>query len=75
MTQCVYCKKEFIKKSYQQRFCCPRCKQRYWDKVKPNRHKDPYYYDRYNAGRDYGNYKEECVSIFDDAEYQGEDHE
>lgn len=82
--KCKYCGKLFEKKSYQQKFCCPRCKQKYWDKVKPDRHKDPLYYDKYNEkhGRyffyDYDKYDDYndnddwgIYSFYDDPYYQG----
>lgn len=46
--KCKHCNKEFEKKSYQQKFCCNNCKEAYWNKRKPNRHKDKDYYRSYN---------------------------
>lgn len=39
---CKHCGKEFAKKSYQQVFCCPECKNAYWNK-KGDRHRKGYY--------------------------------
>lgn len=55
--KCKNCGKTFEKKTYQQKFCCPRCKQKYWDRVRPDRHKDPLYYEKYNE--EHGRYYEE----------------
>ena len=39
-TRCIHCGKEFEKKSYQQKFCCKTCKEKYWKK---ERHSNGYY--------------------------------
>ena len=39
---CPICGKEFVKKSYQQAFCCTQCKDTYWNNKK-DRHKKGYY--------------------------------
>lgn len=44
---CANCGNPYRKKSYQQVFCGPQCKERYWNE-KGDRHKDPNYYDKYN---------------------------
>ncbi len=44
---CAVCGKTFIKKQYSQAFCCPHCKDTYWN-AKGDRHSDPDYYRRYN---------------------------
>jgi hypothetical protein len=44
--KCLHCGKSFIKKSYQQKFCCNDCKVSYWNK-KGDRHKKGYYH-KYN---------------------------
>lgn len=44
---CPICKETFVKKSYQQAFCCGTCKDKYWNDKK-DRHKDPDYYRKYN---------------------------
>lgn len=68
--KCKNCGKHFEKKSYQQKFCCPRCKQKYWDRVKPDRHKDPFYYEKYNEVHGRSNDWGIC-SINDDPYYHG----
>ena len=45
--KCPTCGKTFIKKSYQQVFCCNDCKVAFWN-TKPDRHKKGYYH-KYNA--------------------------
>lgn len=45
---CPMCGKEFIKNSYQQVFCGVGCKEKYWNKKRSNRHRDPDYHRRYN---------------------------
>lgn len=44
--KCACCGKEFVKKQYQQAFCCGRCKDRFWNGM-GDRHK-PNYYRKYN---------------------------
>lgn len=44
---CACCGKEFVKRQWQQAFCCPKCKQVFWDR-KGDRHKDPDYYTEYD---------------------------
>ena len=53
---CPVCGKHFIKKSYQQAFCCGECKNRYWNQKRTDngyfrRYRDDYesplYYDDY----------------------------
>lgn len=44
---CPVCKTKFIKKHYQQTFCCSDCKNKYWND-KGDRHKDPEYHNKYN---------------------------
>lgn len=46
--ECAYCGTSFVKRQWQQAFCCPECKQKYWDR-KGDRHKDPCYYSEYDA--------------------------
>lgn len=45
--ECAYCGERFVKRQWQQAFCCPRCKQAYWDR-KGDRHKSPSYYAEYD---------------------------
>lgn len=49
--ECKYCGEEFTPKSYQQKFCCIKHKDAYWNKKKPDRHKDKNYYRKYNMTR------------------------
>jgi len=44
---CPICKTKFIKKQWQQAFCCGTCKDKFWND-KPDRHKDPNYHHNYN---------------------------
>ena len=44
---CPVCGSTFVKKSYQQAFCCGKCKDAYWNK-KGDRHKNPNYHSEYN---------------------------
>lgn len=44
---CPICKTKFIKKQWQQAFCCGTCKDKFWND-KPDRHKDPNYHHFYN---------------------------
>ena len=30
--KCAHCGEEFVKRYYQQAFCCPQCKDDYWNK-------------------------------------------
>ena len=39
---CPICSKEFVKKTYQQVFCCTQCKDTYWNNKK-DRHRKGYY--------------------------------
>ena len=39
---CPHCGKEFVKKTYQQTFCCAECKNTYWNNKK-DRHRKGYY--------------------------------
>ena len=43
---CPYCGKEFVKKTYQQTFCCAECKNTYWNNKKDRHRKG--YYKQYN---------------------------
>lgn len=45
---CPICKTKFIKKQWQQAFCCGTCKDKFWND-KPDRHKDPNYHHFYNV--------------------------
>ena len=69
MSTCKYCHKEFKKKSYQQVFCCPRCKQQYWDRKRPDRHSNPNYYREYNRDYDDENWVD---SFYDDPYYDSD---
>lgn len=44
---CPVCGTKFIKKQWQQAFCCNECKNKYWND-KGDRHKDKKYYHDYN---------------------------
>lgn len=44
---CPICKTKFIKKQWQQAFCCGTCKDKFWND-KSDRHKDPNYHHNYN---------------------------
>lgn len=44
---CPICGKKFVKKQWQQAFCCGGCKDKYWND-KGDRHTDPNYYTKYN---------------------------
>jgi hypothetical protein len=44
---CPICGKTFIKKQWQQAFCCGSCKDRFWND-KGDRHTDPNYHTKYN---------------------------
>ena len=44
---CAVCGTKFIKKQWQQAFCCSDCKNAYWN-AKKDRHRDPNYYHNYN---------------------------
>lgn len=46
--KCPICGEVFTKKHYVQTFCCKECKDRYWNSLKSNRHKDKKYYRKYN---------------------------
>ena len=46
---CKYCHKPFTVKHPSQRFCSRECKDRWWNRKKPDRHSDPDYYRKYNA--------------------------
>ena len=46
--KCPICGEVFTKKHYAQAFCCKECKDRYWNSLKSNRHKDKKYYRKYN---------------------------
>ena len=43
--ECPVCHKRFIKKSYQQAFCCGECKDKFWNRTR----KSNGYFSRYNA--------------------------
>ena len=43
--ECPVCHKRFIKKSYQQAFCCKDCKDKFWNRTR----KSNGYFSRYNA--------------------------
>ena len=43
--ECPTCHKRFIKKSYQQAFCCKDCKDKFWNRTR----KSNGYFSRYNA--------------------------
>jgi ribosomal protein L37AE/L43A len=43
--ECPVCHKRFIKKSYQQAFCCGECKVKFWNRTR----KSNGYFSRYNA--------------------------
>ena len=45
--ECPVCHKMFVKKQWQQAFCCTQHKDKYWNQ-KGDRHKDPNYYRNYN---------------------------
>ena len=46
--KCACCGEEFVKRYYQQAFCCPKCKDDYWNR-KGDRHKGgKAYYREYN---------------------------
>lgn len=48
VVKCAHCGKEFVKCYYQEAFCCPKCKDDYWNK-KGDRHKGgKTYYKEYN---------------------------
>ena len=42
--KCTYCGTPFVKKSYQQAFCCTECKDRWWNQKR----KDNGYFKNYN---------------------------
>lgn len=44
---CPICGKHFVKKQWQQAFCCDNCKNKYWN-AKGDRHRDKNYYSNYN---------------------------
>lgn len=44
---CPVCGSSFVKKQWQQAFCCSHCKDTYWN-AKGDRHKDPNYQRKYN---------------------------
>ena len=44
---CPVCGTAFVKKQWQQAFCCGECKNKYWND-KGDRHSDPNYYSKYN---------------------------
>ena len=44
---CPVCSSLFVKKQWQQAFCCNKCKNKYWNR-KGDRHADPDYYSKYN---------------------------
>ena len=46
--KCPICGEVFTKKNYAHAFCCKECKDRYWNSLKSNRHKDKKYYRKYN---------------------------
>lgn len=48
MRKCMYCNKPFSPHHPSQKFCSRRCKDRWWNKMKPDRHRDPDYYSKYN---------------------------
>ena len=45
--ECPVCHTTFVKKQWQQAFCCKQCKEKYWNQ-KGDRHKDPNYYHKYD---------------------------
>lgn len=45
VVKCAHCGKEFVKRYYQEVFCCPKCKDDYWNK-KGDRHKGGKSYHR-----------------------------
>jgi ribosomal protein L37AE/L43A len=48
VVKCACCGKEFVKRYYQEAFCCPKCKDDYWN-AKGDRHKKgKSYYRQYN---------------------------
>lgn len=44
---CANCRKTMVKVQWANVFCCPACKDAYWNK-KGDRHKDDEYYKKYN---------------------------
>lgn len=73
MSKCKYCRCEFIQRHPSQKFCSRKCKDSWWNKRKPDRHKDPHYYSKYNRenGRHnpyfnpYGLEEGDCFSVLD----------
>ncbi len=47
LIKCPICGKEFVKKQWQQAFCCSEHKDKFWNR-KGDRHKDGNYYTKYN---------------------------
>lgn len=45
---CPICGTHFVKKQWQQAFCCNSCKETFWN-AKGDRHKDKNYYHNYNS--------------------------
>ena len=46
--KCKNCHHEFAKRHPSQKFCSRKCKDDWWNRKKPDRHKDPDYYSKYN---------------------------
>lgn len=44
---CPVCNSVFVKKQWQQAFCCGKCKDKFWN-ARGDRHADPNYHTKYN---------------------------
>lgn len=64
--ECPVCHRKFVKRQYSQAFCCTNCKDKFWNRHNPDRHKYDIHYNDIDSSMDHDWYEAFGVAEYND---------